>query len=274
MKFAIPFFRKFKYLNEDNLQLNINYKSQLKELKNFIQEYGNHRINLIINNNFNIKQDLDIIQNLRKTYPTVRIVVCLPFFSQQIENQVTKRRLPHYYNEYISTWDRFIGFLSLNVSDIFITEELAFEIKDVSILAKKHNKSLRAFCNVCQSSWEHTPSLKTFFIRPDDIDLYANYIDTFEFYVKDRDYQRINVLFEIYTQDKTWFGLLKEIIFNYKGEQDNRFIFPNYGNAKLNCGKRCLKGKPCKNCDKILQLNSILKEKGIFIKFEKEDENE
>ena len=48
MNFAIPFFKKFKYFNEDGIQLNINYKPHIKELKSFIQQYGNHRINLII----------------------------------------------------------------------------------------------------------------------------------------------------------------------------------------------------------------------------------
>ena len=131
---------------------------------------------------------------------------------------MVKRRLPHYYNEYISSWDRFVGFLSLNVSDIFITEELAFEIKNVSNLAKKHHKSLRAFCNICQSSWSDSLSLKTFFIRPEDLDLYTNYIDTFEFYITNKDYQKINTLYEIYTKDKKWFGLLNEIISDYKGK--------------------------------------------------------
>ena len=277
MNFAIPFFRKFKYLNEDNLQLNINYKPQIKKLKTFIEEYGNnHRINLIINNeNFNISQDLDLIYNLRMAYPDVKIIICLPYFTEELENQTKKRNLPHYYNEYISSWDRYVAFLSLAVSDIFITEELAFEIKDVSALAKKYNKSLRVFCNVCQSSWEKTLSLKTFFIRPEDIDLYANYIDTFEFYIKENDYHSINILYEVYSKDKKWFGLLNEIIFGYNGDEDDRFIFPNFGNARLNCGKRCLKQKSCKICDRILQLNPILKEKNIFIELSKEeDKNE
>lgn len=129
---------------------------------------------------------------------------------------------------------------------------MAFEIKDASALAKKYHKSLRVFCNICQSSWENTLSLKTFFIRPEDIDLYANYVDTFEFYLKEKEYHKINILYEVYNKDKKWFGLLNEIISNYKGEEDNRFIFPNFANARLNCGKRCLKQKSCKVCDKIL----------------------
>ena len=273
MNFAIPFFRKFKYFNEDGIQLNINYKPHIKELKSFIQQYGNHRINLIIDNNFNIQRDLEIISNLRICFPNVKIITCLPFFTEQIEKKMQEKHLPHYYNEYISSWDKFSAFLSLDVSDIFITEELAFEIKDVSNLAKKHHKALRVFCNICQSPWDKMLSLKTFFIRPEDIDLYSDYIDTIEFYFKEKEYHSINVLYEVYAKDKKWFGLLNEIIINYNGQEDNRFIFPNFGNARLNCGKRCLKQKTCKICDRILQLNSVLKEKNIFIEINNEEDN-
>lgn len=129
-----------------------------------------------------------------------------------------------------------------------------FNAKIISFYAKKNNKSLRSFCNICESSWDETPSLKTFFIRPEDIDLYNNYIDTFEFYADPTDATKINTLYEIYTKDKSWFGKLNEIILGYEGDEDNRFIIPRFGEQRLNCDKSCIKNiKPfCRICDRII----------------------
>jgi hypothetical protein len=83
-----------------------------------------------------------------------------------------------------------------------------FSAQILSKAAKQKNKSLRAFCNVCQSSWDYTPSIKTFFIRPEDLSLYEGIIDTFEFYTDEKDATKINALYEIYTKDKVWNGKL------------------------------------------------------------------
>lgn len=179
--------------------------------------------------------------------------------------------MPHYYNEFVTDWDKFQGFLHLNVTDIFIAENLAFDLKNLSINAKKYNKSLRSFCNICESSWDDTPSLKTFFIRPNDITLYKKYIDTFEFYEDENSIAKINTLYKIYTKDNKWFGKLNEIIVGYEGEEDNRFIISNFGEKRLNCKKRCMCGiEPnCHICDRIVELSKTLKDKNLFVTIDK-----
>ena len=77
-----------------------------------------------------------------------------------------QKGLPHFYNEIITTWDKFKGFLSLKVTDIIIGEEIAVSAKILSTNAKKNHISLRFFPNVCQSSWDEEKTLTTFFIRP------------------------------------------------------------------------------------------------------------
>ena len=183
--------------------------------------------------------------------------MCLPQYNKDLEQELIKKELPHYYNEVITDWDKFQGFLKLNVTDIVIGGILAFNAKILSSNAKKNGKALRSFCNVCETAWEDTPSLKTFFIRPEDLDLYEDYIDTFEFYVEPGEPTtqiKINTLYEIYTKDKYWFGKLKEIITGYKGEEDSRYIIPIFGQKRLNCGKRCVQSieNGCHICDRII----------------------
>lgn len=266
MNFAIPFSRNFKYADQQNIQWNINYKPKIKQLNDFIQTYRSYRINLIITD-FKIESDCSIIQTLIKKFPETKIISCLPRYSKQLENKLNQLEIPHYYNEFVTDWDKFQGFLKLNVTDIFVAENLMFNVKILSTAAKKNNKSLRSFCNVCESSWLETPSIKTFFIRPEDLKLYEKYIDTFEFYINNASASRLNTLYEIYVKDQKWFGKLEEIIVGYVGEEDNRFFIPNnFGEKRLNCSKKCMQdNEKCNICNRIVQLSHTLKDKKVMI---------
>ena len=271
MGFAIPFFRKFNYLNQD-IQLNINYKPKIKELDNFIEKYGSHRINLIFKNNI-IDNDFEILDALKEKYPNCKLFICMPFFNNELDNYLNKHNFPYYYNEIITTWDKFQGFLKLNVTDIFIGEDLAFNAKILSFNAKKNNKSLRSYCNVCESSWEKTPSIKTFFIRPEDLEVYENYIDTFEFYANIDDPVRLNTLYQVYAKDRQWYGKLKDLIVGYEGEEDNKYIIPRFGESRVSCDKRCMKNAngACQICDRIIDLHYALKNQNIVISFQEKN---
>ena len=269
MNFAIPFSLSFKYPNQD-IQWNIKYKPKIKQLNDFIELYGTHRINLLITD-FNFNRDIEIFSALKEKFPNNEIIICLPLYNETTEQQLNEKNIPHYYNEFVTDWDRFQGFLHLNVTDIFVAEDLMFNAKLLSLNAKKYGKSLRSYCNICESSWDKTSSLKTFFIRPNDIDLYKDYIDTFEFYIDEFSPVRLNALYEIYTKDKQWFGKLNEIIVGYEGEEDNRFIIPLFGEKRLNCGKRCMKGlePSCHICERVIELGETLKNTDMLIKMER-----
>lgn len=274
MNFAIPFTRKFKYLNDENLQLNIVYKPKIKELSDFIAAHGqNHRINIFIEEKIEDDRDLPIFQTLLETYPNYKIVICLPYYSKELEQKMNDNNIPHYYSEIVTDWDTFNGFLELNITDIFIGENICFFIPYASEKAKKKQVFLRAFCNICQSPWENTPSLKNFFVRPEDIELYENYIDTFEFFFNTFDSLKLNVLYEIYKQDQKWFGLLNEIILGLKEDIDNRFLISYFGERRLSCRKRCMyeQEPTCHICDRIAELSRTLKDKNLYVTIEKEN---
>ena len=264
--FAIPFVQKFKYLNNENVQFNINFKPKIKQLENFLTIYGSHRINIYCSD-FNYDKDIQIVKLLKEKFD---FVLCFPEYSKELESKLNKDNLPHFYQEMIYTWDRFFGFLDLNVTDIVIGNEFAFNLKTIAEKAKEKNKKIRCYCNICQSTWEENSGIKTFFIRPEDIELYSNYIDTFSFVVEEKDFVRINTLYEIYSEKQKWFGQLKELIINYTGEEDSRFILPLFSEKRLNCGKKCILNNLCHICDRIIDLGESLKEKNLIIKTSKE----
>jgi hypothetical protein len=78
---------------------------------------------------------------------------------------------------------------------MYICEELGFSLDKISKILHDNNVRVRVFPNICQSSFPETPSIKTFFIRPDDITVYATFVDVFEL-ISDKERQR--VLYKVY----------------------------------------------------------------------------
>ena len=147
----------------------------------------------------------------------------------------------------------------LNVTDIFITGELGFWLPLVKENAK--GKKIRAICNISQAddfprNMFKYDSLHTFFIRPEDIDEYAKYIDTFEFAETAK--HTYNVFYDLYCNKKRWAGPLKEIIKGYEGEEDSAYILPHFGSTRASCRKKC-GWMGCYLCFNIANLGRVLK---------------
>lgn len=177
-------------------------------------------------------------------------------------------QIPYFYNEIVTNWDKFNGFLNLNVSDIIIGEEIAFSAKILSNAAKKNHKALRFYANICQSGWDDEPSVTTFFVRPQDIDFYDPYFDTCQFYYPPQDKHTLNVLYEAYAIDKKWFGQLQILIVGYKGKEDGKYLLPEFGLRRLDCGKRCNKTSPpaCSLCHRFSTVGETLQKHQLYIK--------
>lgn len=120
---------------------------------------------------------------------------------------------------------------------------------------KKKGIRLRCFCNYCEKKWDSIDTIKNFFIRPEDIPYYSQFIDTFEI-IDINDNKAYNTLYEIYGIEYKWKGKLKDIIYNYDGEEINSTILDEFGNYRSRCRRRCLiDSNSCKICDRIIELS-------------------
>ena len=70
--------------------------------------------------------------------------------------------------------------------------------------------------------------------------------------------------------DKEWYGDLKEFLIGWNSNLDNRFIIPQFAEARLNCEKRCLKGHPCHVCERIIDISKKLKEGKVVVRYNKD----
>lgn len=279
MNFAIPFTRKFNYFNQPNVEINIHYKPKVKKLDDFISKYSQKRINLIFQEGeFDKERDLPLIEAFREKYPQCELVMRLPVYSRQIQSLLAQKQLPHYYYILANRWGIFNGLLNTSVTDIYISEDLCFSLDIIQQKVRDKNKKIRTFCNVCQATWPEEESLRTFFIRPEDIFLYNKYIDVVEFFEAEKDKNSLNTLYNLYNKGERWVGPLKEIIKGFKGDTDSYYLFSRFGEKRLDCGKRCNISN-CSFCVYVASLASTLKQNqiGIFYKnknfqYNKEDE--
>ena len=271
MKFQIPFHRNFKYFEKDKIEILINYKPDIKKLDDFINQYSDYRIIIAFGERESkegafIFKDFEIIQALLQKYTNADIVLRFPQYDTFIEKKLNEYNIPHYYQEIISNWEDLLGFCDLNITDIRIGGNLAFMLYFTSKITREKNIRVRCFCNLCEQRWQTISSIKNFFIRPEDIPYYSNYIDTFEFFPY-KENPNYNVLYEVFGIEHKWFGKLNEIIFNYQGEEDNRTLIPAFGEYRSNCQRKCLiDSNSCKICDRIVDLGYALEEKNIIIR--------
>lgn len=148
-------------------------------------------------------------------------------------------------------------------TDMYICEELGFSLDKVSKILHDNNIKVRVFPNICQSSFLETPSIKTFFIRPEDLSIYATFVDVFEL-ITDKD--RWKIILKVYKQEQ-WLGQIKEIIPSFKGDLDNRYILNGFGVIRAKCGKRCMyKPESCSICDRFIDFSETFKKNKIVIR--------
>lgn len=243
----------------------IKYTKKNDVLIDFLEKNNTKRVNLTIEEKIT-DAEMELFVSIYEKFSN--LVLRFEFYDAETIDLIQKSGIPFFFGNRVNNWDEFIGFVNLGVSDIYIVEDLCFDLERVASIAKSAGIKLRTFANVAQSAWKGTPEIKKFWIRPEDISIYEKYIDTLEFFGTP---QQISVLLKVYKEDKQWFGKLKEIIFGLQSDIDSRFIVQRFAEQRVKCKKDCLKGGKCQICDRVIELSDTLEKANIMIRLKKED---
>lgn len=263
MKYCINYTKTSKILNEvDEITIRYNHlDSTLFELLN-----KDKRINIAIDENniedFRNNNEIINIQKYKQDNNNLKIYIKLKIKNDDLIEDLKSANIPYFLEVYAFNWDLFWGLLNLGVSDIYITEDLGFELNKIAEIAHNKEIQIRAFPNIAQSQWKTTDGIKQFFIRPEDVSAYEDYIDILEFYGEQTNQ---DLFYSIYAKDKKWFGPLQEIIIGLNSDLDSRFMLPDFGKHRIACKKKCEKGEPCNICNQIIELSKLLKEQDYYI---------
>ena len=277
MKYCVSFIRKNGNFLQKVDEIIIKYQSNdIIALKDFLNNHLEQRIIISIEDNLTFikNKELDIFKELKDKYNYSNFA--LRFNIEEnllyaINDEMRKSGIPYFYNTLATDLDTFTGLINSGASDVYIGGNLGFEIKDISRIAHQRGIKIRVYPNKCQTNWIGTPDIKTFFIRPEDVPSYEPYVDVMEIWAENLvDKNNIDVYYKIYAIDKEWYGDLKEFLIDWNSNLDNRFIIPQFAEARLNCKKRCLKGHPCHVCERIIDISKKLKEGKVVVRYNKD----
>ena len=266
-----------KYCVEDYVNLSTEFKELVDEITIYYQNMVTPELIEFLDSNRHRRVNLFIAEEeeffkknqykaIAAIYEEQKYNVSLLFNSYDEEKYteyLSQKRIPFFYKDNINNWDTLVGMLELGVSDVYIVEDLGFNIINVAERVHSYNAQVRVFPNVAQSAWKNTPAIKKFFIRPEDMPLYEGLIDVCEFFGKSKDF---SVYYKIYAIDKKWFGLLDEIIIGFDGELDSRYLIPGFGKQRIKCEKKCMKTQKCKTCEIVENLSHSLEKSGLIVK--------
>lgn len=274
MKYCINYSNKSHIIDKvDEILIRYDKNKILELFTQFIPAHLNQRVivQLMEENNIDtIVNNLKKIISIYNENKDIKFDIQLPFYNQKFIEELKDTNLKYFFKAAANSWDKFTGLISQNVSDIYITDELAFELDKVAEIAHKNNIKVRIYPNVAQSRWDKLSDILKFFIRPEDIEMYEPYVDVCEFYGDKA--QQIDTYYKIYQEDKKWFGDLQEIIIGLDNKIDSRYIIPRFAEKRIKCGKDCLKGGKCEMCKRILDLSEQLENAHLIVQIDKEKE--
>lgn len=257
--FCLNYYPSQNYLKDAD-EFKIKYRPADRTLEDFLQEYQDKSIVIDVTDNFD-ELDAKLFKGLSDKYHNIKLII--DYHNQEHLTLIQEYEIPYFFINAVSTIDELTGLMKYHPTDMYICEELGFSLDKISKVLHDNNIKVRVYPNICQSSFTDTPSILTFFIRPEDIAIYSTYVDVFELI---SDQERQEVIYKIYKQGK-WFGKINEIIPSFKDELDSKYTLPHFGVIRSMCGKRCLyKPGSCNICQRMIETADELKKNKIVIR--------
>ena len=141
------------------------------------------------------------------------------------------------------------GLVKLGAEYAYVGIPLFFDLDNAS----NYDIKLRAVPTVAYNhSLPHDNGICGQWIRPEDVDTYADYIDVLEF--EPCEVTREQTLFKVYAEDKAWSTRLDILVPDLGSPAINRMITPDIITARLHCRQHCKSNRACHICEMGLKL--------------------
>lgn len=265
MKYSVVYSKSFRYLDQvDEITL---YWSTKDDIVDFIKETFEQKQRIVINFEDNyvseLREAVPVLLELKKVHSNFTVKMNIQT-QKAFGEFLLEKNIPFFFSAFCNNWDSLYAYSLLGVSDVYVTEELCFNLKDVRAFCEPRRIKVRVFPNVAQVSGKNTsntiPDIQKFFIRPEDIPVYEDYVDICELWCA---LDKQSVLYEIYKSEQ-WLGDLKEIISSFETSVPNTGFMPHFATVRLNCKKKCYKGK-CQICPTTAEIAHMMLEDGYEI---------
>ncbi len=278
MKFAIEPHKNDPIINEvDELDLAFQYTPE--DVIRYIEHHERQRIAIRINLTLFSTPQAFFQSEIWEKYSLYNedflilrnLYFILPFDTWRVwtkeEKMYFKQIMPFkwFFNQGCKTYGEIYEQLVAGAAQVLVYGEICFDIKNVARIIHDAGAEVRVMPDVAQASADVSYSgIRKFFIRPNGLNEYEDFIDTCVLSVANRD--TAPAYYNIYKNDKEWYGDLCEIIVGLNEHLDNRRIPDNFDKIRMNCKQRCLTDGSCDYCGKVEELQETLSNAGLIIK--------
>ncbi len=240
---------KYQHLHPEEVRCESN---QLGRTIEYLQQNPSTRVNIHWNQKDSIdvlKQQIAILSKVTTNYT----VSCDRFAQLQ---ECLHSSIPSYFNFPVTDWETFMSLVEWGVSDIKIDGPLGFQMNAIN--SKKGSTLIRVRPHespnaaICIGDNENT-----FFIRPEDVDTYAPYIDILEIFSDNKEQEE--VIYNIYKR-KHFNNDLSILVKQLKVQVPNPFIRTDFAEKRLNCGQACkgARSSTCRRCQHNIDLTNLV----------------
>lgn len=229
-----------KYLSEVQ-EIRVHYRDR-KSIINLIEKYPNADILLYIEASDWIDETVKINKMLQG-----KLIVAAHSIHDCI--LAKKNDIRFILNYPITDFYTLQGLKNLGAESVRLGPPLSFQLAKVKALG------VRVRANPTEAMIDDIPradGVCGFWIRPEDIKLYEQYIDILE--ISTNDFKKDEALYRLYSNKKEWGGQLGEIIKGLNYLADNPLISPELAKRRIGCAQTCQEGSSCRLCYRVLDL--------------------
>ena len=132
MKYCANYHKDFRYLDKVD-EIIIKYQNQTqKQLIDFL-ETVRAEVRVIVkleDNSLNIDKATEIFANAKVIHSNLAVMLSGP--DAAFSDRLREKNIPFFYFSLVDKWDVLMSYLAVGVSDVYIVNELGFDLKDVS----------------------------------------------------------------------------------------------------------------------------------------------
>lgn len=267
---AVPFKYRNDSVNDIAAEFNIKYftsKNKLEDLIAFIKEYEDRTINI----EFPEGVHIPTLQSIVSVFDNVKVRLSLS--DVMSVKDLKENNIKFFFDPgsiLVSDFCELASFIDMGVSDVYLGNDLVYNMKDVHDICESHGVKIRCTLNkIPMTTPGKNTDPKSMVYRPQDIDILAAYYDVFEFYFEDKyDWAKHNVLYRVFFEQKKWNGEISELNSDVEFPYNDKLVFPYITEYKVNCSRHCDRraNAKCDRCGNIINIQKTLAEKGLKIK--------
>lgn len=266
MKLALPFYFGI-HIEEIADEFNVDFKktSNAEKMIEFIETYPDKQINIHFTDGVDFKRAKEFSKISDNVY------ICLDGQDFLATFELFKNKIPFFFghNFLITSYTQLKDFVeNIGVSAVYIGDDLVHNIEQVADYCHSHDIKIRLVANriPSASSFKGINAISWFLI-PEEVDYYQNFIDVIEFDCETPDgydYVAAKALKKIFFEKKRWKAPLKEINKDLQSDILGSTFKSNSFTISANCKLGCMvHNSHCNFCQSRYQLAEALQEKKL-----------